>query len=176
MPLLLIDTIFITMGSILFIISLLSMLKNSEINKFISGMVVPFLIFLIFILIGSGFLIGRFLYKRNKEARCSMLVNARCIGYDSQRFHHDGGTYSLLHAPIFNYSCYGREYNTKLSTYSSKTPQVGSYHDIYINPNNPQEIYKPSRTLQMIFLILGYSFFIIGFIYGMVSFLMLPFI
>ena len=65
----------------------------------------------------------------------------------------------------FTYSYNGVTYNVKSNSYSS-FDDVGDLIIIYINPNNPSEVYEANTSLVfIIFLIIGSPFLIVGIIF-----------
>jgi len=110
----------------------------------------PVLILCLFILAGGGMVLGRVLTIKGKKEKYTV-VTAKCVGLDRQ---YSGNT--SVYAPIYSYCYNGIEYNTKLNFYSNiDVSKVGTKEDIYINPNNPKEIYRPSIKQSMGIIILG---------------------
>ena len=66
-------------------------------------------------------------------------------------------------SPIFNYSFKKVEYTANLNHYSNvDVPIVGMAYEIYINPNNPEDIYRPSLKQYIIRIVLGSLFLFSG--------------
>lgn len=149
---LLAPSIIIIVGLTVIIINLIYIFGNEQITIFLTERIVPILTLSIFIVVGAGMIVVPFFLKRNKKARCTILVKAKCVGLNKKLSHSKNSGSRYLYAPILSYSYYGKEYNIALNIYSNiDIPQVDSYRDIYINPNNSEETYKPSRSLEMIF-------------------------
>ena len=116
----------------------------------------------ILIIIGLALIVSNTIKNVNKKRRCTILINAECIGLDKFKRHSSNGT-SLLYAPIFKYSYNEREYTTIVGDHCSKGyPKVGDYKDIYINPDNPEDTYRIAIDQDIFIILLGLAFIAAG--------------
>ncbi|MDR0426101.1 MAG: DUF3592 domain-containing protein, partial [Clostridiales bacterium] len=113
----------------------------------------------IFISIGAVFL-GIFGIRQYLKSTYDP-VSAQVVGYNSYESSNDDGGYTTMYRAIFEYTYNGRTYR-KSDSVSSSSPgsDVGEYKTVYVNPANPVEIITNSE--QVIFLILGIVFFVVG--------------
>lgn len=146
----------IALGLLLMLFSA-SSLWSFEVSLSFVGTFASFTFGGLFILAGVISFISIPLSKRRKLARCTMQIQAKCIGFLNQR---------SFSNPIFSYSYEGSEYTTKANSYTNMdTAQIDSNYDIYINPNNPEEIYFPSSNHNFFTTIFGFIFVIIGVVF-----------
>jgi len=128
--------------------------KNFNLN--LSKDAVPILILCLFMFIGVYMSFGTVQTIIGKKTRCTKVVSAKCIELDEQYRSNSDGPDTTVYAPIFNYYYNGTLYNVKLDKYSNvDVPMVGDYEKIYINPYNPEDVYRPSVKQNLAVLVIG---------------------
>ena len=102
-------------------------------------------IILVIIGIALFFLSG---YLANRDAkvkeRCSQQVQAAVTGFEYSESK-DPNTTSKASTPVFEYEYNGESYTSRVGSYSSSYKDifaVGQKYNIFINPNDPMEIYS----------------------------------
>lgn len=116
----------------------------------------PILILCLFILVGAYMFFGTLLTIKGSKTRCTIAVSAKCIDLDKHDMINSNGSHTTVYAPVFNYYYNGTSYNIKLNNYSNvDVPIVGEYKDIYINPDNSEDVYRPSVKQNLIVLGIG---------------------
>lgn len=114
----------------------------------------------IFIIAGAGMIIYPLVtfYKRKGNWD---IVNAQCVGLNRRYSRSSHGSPVKIYCPVFSYSYNGKEYTAHEGSYSNiDIPKEGTYHDIYINPDDPEQIYRFSIKGIIINLIVGFVFII----------------
>ena len=131
-------------------------LAGKNLNLTLSKDSVPILILCLFMLIGVYMSFGTLQTIVGKKTRCTKVVSAKCIDLDKQYMINSDGPDKTLYAPIFNYYYNGTLYKVKLDKYSNvDVPMVGDYQKIYINPDNPDDVYRPSVKQNLVVLVIG---------------------
>jgi hypothetical protein len=117
---------------------------------------VPILILCLFILVGAYMVFGTLLINKGNKTRCTIDVRAKCIELDKHDMINSNGVYTTVYAPVFNYYYNGTSYKIKLNNYSNvDVPVVGEYKNIYVNPDNSQDVYRPSIKQNLVVLVIG---------------------
>ena len=112
----------------------------------------------LFALIGGGVIFFTIYTDKIKKARCCIDVIAICVDLDK-----DSLDNSIIYSPIFNYAFKKVEYTVNLNYYSNvDVPIIGMSYEIYINPSNPEDIYRPSLKQYIIRIVLGILFLFFG--------------
>jgi len=138
---------------------------GSKYNIVLSEKTVPALILILFVIMGVGFTFIPMISNKNKKEKWS-LINAKCTKLNSRFLNDNDSGYSTqteVYAPTFEYSYNGNQYSTMSNTYSNvKLPKIDEYYDIYVNPDNPNEIYQPSIANSIVLFIIGSSLLFSG--------------
>lgn len=93
-----------------------------------------------------------------KKERCSIDVIAICIDLDKSY-----ASKHITYSPIFKYIYKRVEHTANLNSYSNiDVPVVGMSYEIYINPSNPEDIYRPSLKQYITGIVLGSLFLFSG--------------
>lgn len=131
-------------------------------NEIISDRFFVISILSVFLVLGLGFLTAPILYRRKISARCSVPVTVRCVGIRST-LSGDHEHSQRLYAPDWEYEFYGNKYINHENVYTNvNVPKVGSETEAYLNPDDPEELYRPNRFTSVLFLILGIVFTFVG--------------
>lgn len=73
---------------------------------------------------------------------CTEPVMAECIGIDRHLSHGEHGA-EYSYAPKWRYVVNGTAYEQQESAYTNRhVPEIGEYHEIYVNPDCPAQIYR----------------------------------
>ena len=123
-------------------------------------LVVPVLIIVACVIGGIVMITATYTGHRAKLQRCNEIITAVCIRLNER---YDRGEYSIkyIYAPVYNYYYNGQEYTVEATTYSSVgVPEVGSEVKIRINPQKPEDFYRPSLNNRVIVYVLGAAFII----------------
>lgn len=128
-------------------------------------LLIPAALLAVFILVGLGIIIVTFLSNRTKKIHCTETVNAVCVRlsrrYSFNRTH--SHAYAPTYAPVFNYWFSGKEYTVTESYYTNiDVPKLDSEVQLYINPDNPEEFYRPSFWVSFTLYGMGILFTICG--------------
>lgn len=116
------------------------------------------LVLYLFALIGGGVIFSTIYTDKIKKARCCIDVIAICVDLDK-----DSSDNRIVYSPIFNYAFKKVEYTVNLNHYSNvDVPIIGMSYEIYINPSNPEDIYRPSLKQYIIRIVLGTLFLFSG--------------
>lgn len=94
----------------------------------------------VLIIVGITVTVLDTLFRKRKRERCSLLVDAECV--DVEKTYYEQNT---VYAPIWKYTVNGQEYIIREISYTSRKIDIGEKKDIYINPDNPQEIFRESK-------------------------------
>lgn len=95
--------------------------------------------------------------------RCTETVTAVCIGLDEKISHsHEHGR-TVLYAPKWEYSFGGRVYQHQETLHSNiGVPKIGSEYELYINPDDPDEIYRKDKKGNAFQYLFGIVFVVFG--------------
>lgn len=127
--------------------------------------VIPTSILGILILFGLWVIVSTLLNNHTLKKLCTESITAKCIGIDNLR-RKMGKRYRTSYAAIFNYCYNGKDYRVQQDYYTNiDIPKIDAKVEIFINPNNPEEIYRPSFRLG----IMKYSFGAIFMICGVIA-------
>lgn len=102
------------------------------------------------------------------KKRCTQKVIATCT--DKRRVYEDDNTPSYY--PVYEFDYNGNHYKVSKDQNVYK-PEIGTEHEIYINPDNPEEYYHPKADaaqngFAMIFVIaFGAAFLFFGYYFLM---------
>lgn len=94
----------------------------------------------ILILAGIGITIFDVLFRKRKRERCSLLVAAECVDVEKMCYEQD-----TVYAPTWKYTINGLEYIIRENSYTSRKIDIGAKKDIYVNPDNPREIFRENK-------------------------------
>jgi len=115
------------------------------------------MIFLFLFVLGSAFVIAALCIKyayRKKLKLCTERVKAEIIdiAMEVSRVDKHSLDYYYAYYPIFKYTYKGTEYKVKSNLgYGKDREAVGNVQDIFINPSNPEQIFRNSHTSQQLF-------------------------
>ena len=137
------------------------------------GSVIMVILGIIFIFASS------FITKQNAalKERCTTQVQATVTGFARSESSEKGSSNSSSVTPVFEYDFNGKTYSSNASTYSSSfkdTFKVGSQYIIYVDPNDPMELYseeisKSDGTILKILRWGGVGLIVFGIISFMIS-------
>ena len=100
-------------------------------------------------LLGAVLLFGGILIHRSQLKRCSQELTATVTDVNIMFDRSDStGRRRNRYAPMVRYSWYGAEYEIQLDVYEAgKTYNVGDEITIFINPDQPEDIRLPGRSM-----------------------------
>ncbi|MEE1282592.1 MAG: hypothetical protein UHK60_10160 [Acutalibacteraceae bacterium] len=121
-----------------------------------------FFYLIISILIGVFLLLYQPIRKYKKKKVCKYSVKATVVGFKETISHSKNGI-SKLFSPEYEFYYKGKTYIVEeKSSRNIALPKLGDKFDMLINEENPNDFYVSSISVNMIFVISGLIFFIIG--------------
>lgn len=135
---------------------------------------------IIMVIVGIAFIFASsFITKQNAalKERCTARVEATVTGFARSESSDKSSSNSSSVTPIFEYDYNGKTYSSNASTYSSTfkdTFKVGNQYTIYVDPNDPVELYSEDisssdGTFLTIFRWIGIAVIVIGIITFVIS-------
>ena len=135
---------------------------------------------IIMVIVGIAFIFASsFITKQNAalKERCTARVEATVTGYTRSESSEGDSSNSSSVTPVFEYDYNGKTYSSNASTYSSTfkdTFKVGNQYTIYVDPNDPVELYSEDisssdGTFLTIFRWIGIAVIVIGIITFVIS-------
>ena len=123
-----------------------------------------------FALIGLMVMILPSLSSSMKKRRCTLPVEATCVGHNShlssggrRHHHHHHHHRHRVYAPIWEYYIDGRTIKKAETTYTNvNVPQVGSTREIMVNPDDPEDIYRKNGSAAFVTIFVGLVFVLMG--------------
>jgi hypothetical protein len=126
---------------------------------------IPIAALAVFILVGLGMIIVNFLNNYTKKIHCTEIVTAVCIDLN-RRYSIDSSDdidERPTYAPVFKYYFNGAEYTVTQSYYTNiDVPKIDSEVELHINPDDPEEFYRPSFWVNFTIYGMGILFTICG--------------
>lgn len=117
----------------------------------------------IFTLVGIGLIAVPPILHNIKMKMYTMPIDAVCIDLDWRISRSKHGRGTMLYAPTWEYSYNGNTYTYKESTYTNlNVPKVGAVYQLLMNPDEPEELYRPSKPVRLLLLFLGLGFAVMG--------------
>lgn len=96
------------------------------------------------------------------QKKCSERVMATCVSLDRNVTTEDGQT-STTYAPKWEYSFNGRVYHHQEKLYTNiGVPDVGKEYEIFINPDDPEQIYRKDLATSVSGFVFGGVFIFMG--------------
>lgn len=124
----------------------------------------------IFTLVGIGLIAVPPIMHKIKMNMYTMPIDAVCIDLDCRISRSKHGGRTVLYAPSWEYEYNGNMYTYKESTYTNlNVPKVGAVYQMLMNPDEPGELYRPSKSVRTLLLIIGLAFAVMGTI-GLIMF------
>ena len=116
--------------------------------------------------LGLAMIIVPFIRKAVMLKRCTLTVEATCIGLDSHLGSTSGtGTHrhrTRVYAPDWEYTVDGKIYNHLEEVYTNVGyPEIGSVHEIHVDPDDPVVIYRKNGGTVVV-IIVGLIFALLG--------------
>lgn len=116
----------------------------------------------IFTAAGALMIVMPFVKRHFMLKKCTEVVMARCIYLDSHISRDDHGS-TRVYAPKWEYYFGGMVYQHQESTYSNVgVPRLGDEREIYVDPYDPNTIYRKDRSISILVLIIGAVFLFVG--------------
>ncbi len=127
---------------------------------------VKYLIFVIFLIVGSVFALVIPSFETKKEARCTLETEAVVADIAEHYSENQDGGGSTTYAPVYSFTIDGTAEEITPSVYTGTRPVIGDSVTIFVNPDNHSEIFDPARDGEFvkIFRIVGIVFIVIAFI------------
>lgn len=142
-------------GLVLVVIAGINMFGNADIKQLFTSMA-PVLMMSVFNIAGMSLIcVGPYFSYMNRKHHTESVT-----GYVIRLNHSVTSKERVglvdIYAPIYGYTYRGKKYITESTVYSeSDYPNEGSSRRIFINPDNPKEIYEPERSdVNMLIMIL----------------------
>lgn len=120
---------------------------------------------LCFFLMGACIFLMPILKRIYMLKRCTEKIRAVCIDlYEEVRHEPEGGT-SAVYIPKWEYSYDGKVYQQYEDRRTNVgVPNVGSERMIYVNPDDPNEIYRSNFQASIFTVIVGGAMAVVGFL------------
>ena len=112
----------------------------------------------LFLLVGLVLIIAPTSREIYKKVVCTELITATCI--DSRKTRHDSTR--PVYSPIYKFYYNGTEYTACDDIFNFSHPPINENHQIHINPNKPQLIYRPNTGYVILLVVIGVFFVVIG--------------
>ena len=157
--------VFPVVGALMIIIpALLLIAENSDelesefverfaVNSFVS----------IFVLVGIALIVLPPIIHKHKMEVFTVTIEAVCIHLDHHISRTRKGRRTITYAPTWEYDYNGNMYTYKESTYTNlNVPKVGAVYELLINPDEPEELYRPIKSVRMLLLFMGLMFTAMG--------------
>ncbi|MDD6490155.1 MAG: hypothetical protein PUG48_10160 [Clostridia bacterium] len=113
-------------------------------SRLMSGKLVAVLLCSVFIIIGAVVCISANVKHSKKKSRCNVSVTAEIIDVKVSKSTSDGHT-TRHYAPVYRYYYGGTEYIQESDVYLNQRIMPDSQVEIFINPNDVNDIYEPQR-------------------------------
>ena len=119
------------------------------------GELIPVLLLCLFIVVGTGLVLGTIVSDNNLKKRCTYQIIAKCVKLNSRLFRSTSRDYGSkvkrLYAPVFSYYFRNKNYEVEYDFYKrTGYPNVDDRVYIFINPDYPTEIYWPSKSTKLL--------------------------
>lgn len=151
--------LFSFIGAVVMTLSGAYMWGSEEIKSNIMQ-VVPILMLATLMIAGAVMILATYFNHRAKMQRCTEIITAVCIRLNERLSHSDHHT-TTVYAPVYNYYYDGQEYTVDETTYSNVgVPEVGSEVEIRINPQQPDDCYRPMARSRVILYVMGTVFIV----------------
>lgn len=95
----------------------------------------------ILIFAGIGITVFDVLFRKRKRERCSLHVDAECVDVEEMCYEQNN-----VYSPTWKYTVNGSEYIIRENSYTSRKIDIGAKKDIYVNPDNPREIFRENKS------------------------------
>lgn len=133
-------------------------LKRTEDKTIFTYKNVVVMVSFVFFTAGLLMIIMPFLKRHFMLKKCTETVMAKCVYVDSQMNSGKKGA-RRVYAPKWEYYIDGRFYVHQENTYTNvHVPKVGEEHEIFVDPNDPDQIYRHNPSILIIMLIMGIMF------------------
>lgn len=117
----------------------------------------------IFILVGVGLIAFPPIIHKNKMKLFTVQIEAVCIHLDTHISRSRKGGRTITYAPTWEYEHNGNMYTYKESTYTNlSVPKMGAVYQLLMNPDKPEELYRPVKSVRILLLIIGLAFAFMG--------------
>lgn len=111
-----------------------------------------------FLIAGVLMIIMPFLKRHFLLQRCTESVTATCIFLDS-RVHHGKHGAHRVYAPKWQYTVNGTSYEHQETSYTNRyVPNIGDEQEIFVNPEQPEEMYRDNKGVFAVVLPMGIIF------------------
>lgn len=144
--------------------------KKHDLGPVMSTKTVGLLVGLLFFLIGLCVIVFPLIHRNVMLKKCTLKIDATCTGLASRYSRNKNGRAHRVFAPNWEYKVNGLTYEHQESTYTNVGyPEIGSVHEILVNPDDPVEIYRKTGT-QAFLVVFGLIFAAMG---GFLVFIMM---
>ena len=117
----------------------------------------PLLLLILFLFIGVGITISTITKEIKAKNRCTAEVEAVVVDVKSRLS--SGKNRHRVYCPIFEYQYYGQTFQKSPDVYTNVgVPKIGDTKTVYINPNDPTDLYIKNYSATILSLILGLLF------------------
>lgn len=115
------------------------------------------------IIIGLCIAVFPTLAELHKRRVCTESVIARCVELKVKRLSGSSRRGSnRLYSPVWEFDFYGKTYVADENNYAADRFEIGEEHEIFVNPFNPQEVYREIKGMIASVLIFGVVFVAAG--------------
>lgn len=127
----------------------------------------------VFVLVGIGLVALPPVIHRLKMKVFTVNIEAVCIRLDHHISRSSKGRRTITYAPTWEYDHNGNVYTYKESTYTNlSVPKVGAVYRLLMNPDKPEELYRPVKSVRILLFVIGAAFTVMGVLF-LVSYNML---
>ena len=117
----------------------------------------------VFVLVGISLIVFPPVIHNLKMKVFTVSIEAVCIHLDRHISRTRKGRRTITYAPTWEYDYNGNLYTYKESTYTNlSVPKVGAVYPLLINPDKPEELYRPIKSVRMLLLFMGTMFTAMG--------------
>lgn len=113
----------------------------------------------VFLIAGIFFILSALLYRQQKSHACTATVTAQCVRHKCHLETDSQGRSCVVVCPVYRYRFDGQEFVAQEDLYTNVgVPQIGEEISLFVNPDDPYDIYRPSFAGNAIPLTIGICF------------------
>lgn len=117
----------------------------------------------VFALVGIGLVVFPAIIHKTKMKTFTIPIEAVCIHLDRHVSRSRKGGTTITYAPSWEYEYNGNIHIYKESTYTNLgVPKIGAVYQLLMDPNKPEELYRPVRAVRIMLYVMGALFAFIG--------------
>lgn len=134
-----------------------------KLSYILSENVIAVLFCMLFVLVGAVMAAFPIVSYIKDKKRCTVSVVAEVVDFKSKISRGEHGS-TMTYAPVYRYYYGGTEHTQASDIYTNQSMVTGIKTEIFINPNDANDIYEPQRSasLRIIMTVMGVMFFAMG--------------